>query len=68
MITAGNLADIIYTLRCGIATVKVVELAMDNDSEGKMYTNALGGAAVLLENVERRLDEIVKEAVTHENH
>lgn len=61
MITAGNLADIIYTLRCGIATVKVVELAMDNDSEGKMYTNALGGAAVLLENVERRLDEIVKE-------
>ena len=68
MITAKDIADIVYTLQCGIATVKVVvELAIDNYGGEKMYMDALDGATALLKDVENRLTKIVKEAVTNEN-
>lgn len=67
MITAKDIADIVYTLQCGIATVKVVELAIDNDGGEKMYMDALDGATALLKDVENRLTNIIKEAVTNEN-
>lgn len=67
MITAKDIADIVYTLQCGIATVKVVELAIDNDGGEKMYMDALDGATALLKDVENRLTNIIEEAVTNEN-
>lgn len=62
MITKSDIMDIVYTLQQGIATVKLVELAIDNDGGEKMYMDALDGATSLLQDAERRLDEIMKEA------
>lgn len=65
MITTDDIMDIVYTLQQGIATVKLVQLAIDNDGGEQMYLDALDGAMVHLRDVENQLTEIVKEAVVH---
>lgn len=67
MITTGDIMDIVFTLQNGIATVKLVELAIDNDGGERTYIDALEGATVLLRDVENRLTKIVKEVITNEN-
>lgn len=57
--------DIVYTLQQGIATVKLVQMAIDNDGGEQMYLDALDGAMVHLRDAENQLTEIVKEAVVH---
>lgn len=65
MITTDDIMDIVYTLQQGIATVKLVQLAIDNDGGEQMYLDALDGAMVHLRDAENQLTEIVKEAVVH---
>lgn len=65
MITTDDIMDIVYTLQQGIATVKLVQMAIDNDGGEQMYLDALDGAMVHLRDVENQLTEIVKEAVVH---
>lgn len=65
MITTDDIMDIVYTLQQGIATVKLVQMAIDNDGGEQMYLDALDGAMVHLRDAENQLTEIVKEAVVH---